>query len=190
MSAFITVLYEDQLAAKPTNYGPHILLLACVADACGDDRWTLQQRVRGIPKKGDAKLRAALRDDGELLRSSGALVAMFDEDRVRGCYGLPRDACKRTILDRIAGEATGEPTLVLLERNMEDVVNASCVARHQAIPAKKPTPEERDRILHAAASEGRAVRDAILRAVPSFARLVHIVRELLVPLDAIHRLTS
>lgn len=109
MSAFITVLYEDQLAAKPTNYGPHILLLACVGDACGDDRWTLQQRVRGIPKKGDAKLRA--------------------------------------------------------------------------IPAKKPTPEERDRILHAAASDGRAVRDAILRAVPSFARLVHIVRERLAPRD-------
>ena len=34
---FITVLYEDQLAAKPTNYGPHILLLACAADSLGGD---------------------------------------------------------------------------------------------------------------------------------------------------------
>jgi hypothetical protein len=188
MSAFITVLYEDQLAAKPTNYGPHILLLACVADRGGGDAWSLRNRVRGIPKKGDAKLRAALRDDGELLRSSGYLVAMFDEDRVRTCYGLPHDACKQTILDRIASEATGGPTLVLLERNMEDLVNASCVALQHAIPAKKPTPEERDRILLRAANEGRAARDAILHAVPSFARLVRIIGEHLAPLDAIRRL--
>jgi acyl-CoA reductase-like NAD-dependent aldehyde dehydrogenase len=102
---------------------------------------------------------------------------------VRSCYGLPKEACKRVVLDAIAGEATGSPRIVFLHRNMEDVVNASCEALHQPAPARKPTPEERDRILLRAASEGRAVRDEILRKVPSFGRLVRVVCEWLTVIE-------
>jgi len=187
MSVIVTVLYEDQSAAKPTNYGPHILLLACVADVSGDTVWSLRERVVGIPKKGDTKLRAALRDDGDLLAAAGALLAMFDEDRVRGCYGLSKGACKREILEAITTEATGWPGVVLLVRNMEDVVNAACAALGQPRPARKPTPEERDRHLHRAAAEGPAVRAAILAAVPSFGRLVETVDRTLIILDVLDR---
>jgi hypothetical protein len=185
MSTIVTVLYEDQSAARPTNYGPHILLLACVADARGEELWSLRGRVDGIPKKGDTKLRTALRDDGDLLATRGPLVAMFDDDRVRRCYDLPKGACKREVLDAACREATGSPSVVLLHRNMEDVVKAACAALHRTAPAAKPGPEERDRILHRAASAERNVRDAILVAVPSFARLVETVDRLLIILDLI-----
>jgi hypothetical protein len=183
MSSVVTVLYEDEAAAKPTNYGPHILLLACVADARGTDVWILRGRTAGIPKKGDTKVRAALRDEGDLLATRGPLVAMVDDDRVRRCYGLPTSACKREVLDAVLREATGSPSVVLLHRNMEDIVGAACAALHRAAPAAKPGPEERDRILHRAAAAERNVRDAILAAVPSFARLVKTVDRLLTTVD-------
>jgi hypothetical protein len=183
MSRIVTVLYEDQCDVKPTNYGPHILLLACVADARGGDAWALRAWVKAIPKNGDSKLRTALHDEGELIALAGPLVAMFDEDRVRRCYGLPKDTCKRDVLGAIDGEATGSPRVVLLQRNMEDVVNAACTAMGHPVPARKPRPEERDRILLRAAMQGRGARDEVLQKVPSFARLVRIVGDWLAVLD-------
>jgi predicted ATPase len=64
------------------------------------------------------------------------------------------------------------------------VVNAACVALRQPPPARKPTPEERDRILQRAATEDRGVRAEILARVPSLARLVRVVGEWLAVLDA------
>lgn len=175
----ITVLYEDQLAAQPNNYGPHMLVLACVADRIGSEPWGLRQQVRAIPKKGDSKLRDALRDEGALLARCGPLLVMFDADRVRACYGLPSHACKRSVLDKIHGEATGKPILILLERNMEDVVDACCKALQQPSPQRKPTPPERDAILHKTVAASRHARDEVLQSVPSFARLVRAVHEAL-----------
>jgi hypothetical protein len=51
-----TVLYEDQRAPQKTRFGPHALVIACVADETGSDRWALEKRIEGIPKKGDSKL--------------------------------------------------------------------------------------------------------------------------------------
>lgn len=171
----ITVLYEDQIAAQPTSYGPHMLTLACVADRIGGEAWELRSRVRGIAKKGNAKLRAALRDDGASLVNLGPLMGVFDDDRVRTCYGLPQTACKRVVLDTIHAEATCGLGIVLLQRNMEDVVAACCVALGHAVPAAKPTPIERDAILYRAVTASPAVRGQVLEAVPSFARLVQMI---------------
>lgn len=171
----ITVLYEDQLAAGPTNYGPHVLVLACAADALGGDRWSLRQRVDGIPKKGDAKLRREIAENAGRLVRQGPLLVLFDSDRIRRCYDLDSAACRRSVLDKIAREAGVPLRAVLLEQNMEDVIAACCQALHRPVPAKKPTPAERDAVLHAAAAADRRVRDEILEAVPSFARLVRLV---------------
>ncbi len=171
----VSVLYEDEQARGEKNYGPHMLLLACVADREGIDRYALRSSIEGIPKKGDGKLKKALNEDGADLADAGPLIAMFDSDRVRLCYGLAPGACKRDLLLTIRGQATGAPGIVLLERNMEDLVDACCAALRQPKPRAKPTPPERDSILQKAAAAQVETRAAILAAVPSFRRLVDAV---------------
>ena len=184
MKALATVLYEDQRAPQGKRFGPHALVVACVADETGDDRWTLDRRIEGIPKKGDSKLLQAAREDAADLTHDGrVLVAIFDDDRVRELLRLDRQACRTLVKDTIATGCTARSLLevVLLERNIEDVVAAA--ARALGRPADDPQvaralgkraghPEARDSILHAAASADMAVRRAILAAVPSFARVV------------------
>jgi hypothetical protein len=184
VKALATILYEDQRAPQKTRFGPHALVIACVADETGSDRWALEKRIEGIPKKGDSKLLHAVREDAADLTHDGrALVAVFDEDRVRKLLGLDTGACKTLVKDAIARGCTAGPLLevVLLQRNIEDVVAAA--ARALGKPLNDPQveralgkhaghPEARDAILHAAASADVAVRRAILAAVPSFARVV------------------
>jgi hypothetical protein len=183
--AVATVLYEDQRAPQRTRFGPHALVIACVADETGTDRWTLEKRIEGIPKKGDSKLLWAVREDAANLTHDGrALVAVFDDDRVRKLLGLDGRACKTLVKEAIAAGGTAGTLLevVLLQRNIEDVVVAA--ARALGRPMDDPQvvralgkhaghPEARDAILHAAAASADvAVRQAILAAVPSFARVV------------------
>ncbi len=167
----VQVLYEDERAEEEKNYGPHMLLLACVADRVGGDRWALRHSIDAIPKKGDGNLEKALDEEGATLGGDGPVVAMFDNDKVRLCYGLAGGACKRDVLQTIRAQAKGTPTIVLLEENMEDLVGACCVALNRPTPRTKPKPLERDGILHAAAADATA-RAKILAAVPSFERLV------------------
>jgi hypothetical protein len=177
----ITVLYEDKLfGGNPPEYGPHALALACVADRIGCDRWGLTQRVRPVPKGGASKLRAALRDEGTLLAKTGPLVAMFDSDRIRDCYSLQPNDCVPTVLATIRDEATGDPVIVLLDQNMEDVIRLCCVVLNMDEPADKPRPQERDRILHKmAASCNVEDRKKLLAAVPTFERLVGAIEKAL-----------
>jgi hypothetical protein len=171
----ITVLYEDRAVKTYDNYGPHMLLLACVADVIAVDRWSLQSTIKAVAKGGDSQLKATLREEGADLAGAGPLVAMFDDDQVRRCYGLRKDACKRAVLDAITNEATGSPTLILLQQNMEDLIAACCDVLGRPISVKKPS--ERDAILQAAAAADRPVRDAILRhdRKTAFDRLVRAV---------------
>jgi hypothetical protein len=174
--SFVTVLYEDKHAQGEKNYGPHMLVLACVTDQVGGDRHALRTRVWSIALGGDGNVKRKLRDDGAELAAVGPLIALFDHDKIRKPYGLPRAACKRDVLQAIGAEAKGAPIVVLLEQNMEDLVDACCAAMNQAKPAAKPRPIERDSILQKAAADGqRAARDTILAAMPSFRRLVDAV---------------
>ena len=46
MRSIATVFYEDQRTdAGRNNYGPHVLLLACIADDLGKPRWELARSV-------------------------------------------------------------------------------------------------------------------------------------------------
>jgi hypothetical protein len=177
----ITVLYEDQLAGgKPANYGPHVLALACVADLTGGDARAFENRVRAVPKKGAQKLRAALRDEGTMLANVGPVVAMFDSDRIRDCYQLQPDDCVVNVLASIRADSTGNPIIVLLDRNMEDVARACCAVLKIEEPEDKPRPQARDKILHAmAASRNVEDRNKLLASVPTFGRLVRALVELL-----------
>ncbi|MFO0761688.1 MAG: hypothetical protein U0359_34920 [Byssovorax sp.] len=152
-----------------------MLLLACVADHLKRDRYELRRWIRAVPKGGDGNLKVALRDDGADLAARGPLIAMFDEDKIRAVYGLSSAACKRAVLDRIVQEATGSPVIVLLLRNMEDLVDACCETLKKPKPSKKPKPAERDAVLQEIAAAPPACRDELQRTMPSFKRLVDIV---------------
>lgn len=172
----ITILYEDRQAKGERNYGPHMLLLACVADRLGGSRYALRSRVAPVPLSGDGNVKLKLREDGADLTAAGRLIAMFDHDRVRACYGLGPRACKSEVLGRIRQEAGGSAAVVLLIENMESLLAACCNALKRPRPATKPRPAERDAILQAAAADGQAAaRAEILHSIPSFGRLVNTV---------------
>lgn len=170
----LTVLYEDSLASKPTNYGPHSLLLACVADRLGWVRWDkrLTTTVLASPKKGDSKLQAALTNDARRLADAGGVAVVFDLDRVRDCFGLPGTSCIVAVLDAIVKSAAVPVRVVLLDRNTETLVAACATAL--GLPSPPKVPRERDRILNNAADVDVSVREKILADCETFKRLVDI----------------
>jgi hypothetical protein len=198
----ITVLYEDEHARNQKHFGPHMLLLACVADLARTNRFALLNQIIPIASGGDGNVKRKLRDAGANLAAKGPVVAMFDNDKVRPCYGLLPGACKRELLEAIRNDAQGSLVhivllgrreleairndaqgslvhIVLLEERMEDLVDDCCTALKRPKPAAKPKPGERDRILQEAAADGQdAARAAILAANSSFKRLVVAVHAL------------
>ncbi|MBI5482073.1 MAG: hypothetical protein HY906_24675 [Deltaproteobacteria bacterium] len=131
---FATVLYEDQRAAHERNFGPHVLVLACVADATGLGRWELRELIKGIPAKGNTRLKATLEQDADLLSQSGPVYAVFDDDQVRTCYGLLNDACVPEVLAAIRRQAKAQVGIVLLKSTIEEVVRACALALHEPPP--------------------------------------------------------
>ena len=178
----VTVIYEDRHAKGETHFGPHMLLLACVADRTQSNRFALLRRVTPIASGGDGNVRRKLRDNGDALAALGPLVAMFDSDKIRTRYDLDHALSEAQVVEAILHEAQDSPKILLLVRNMEDLVAACCAALKRPIPTGKPTPEERDHVLQAAAGDSDAVRTEILRRVPSFERLVDEVGRLLASL--------
>lgn len=170
------VYYEDQRAVGGgATYGPHMLVMACVADETGGDAWALAKQVAPNPKKGDSKLLKAIAADMDRLER---VIVVFDDDQVRRLLGLEKNACKTSVLERLRHglEDTGSADVILLERNTEDVVHACCEALPRQPPEGKPTPTERDAIMMAAATAPKLVRDAVREKIPSFDRLVRAVK--------------
>ncbi|MEX1368630.1 MAG: hypothetical protein AB1Z98_36215, partial [Nannocystaceae bacterium] len=77
----VTVLWEDQRGMQARGFGPHELLVACLADDLGIDRQQLKSFVSSHPKKGVTKVRAALVRDLPRLSTSGPVVAVVDRDK-------------------------------------------------------------------------------------------------------------
>ena len=55
MTRLATILYEDQ-RGETKEFGPHALVVACVADRTQQDFWELRLRLDGRPMKGNAKV--------------------------------------------------------------------------------------------------------------------------------------
>lgn len=171
----ITVLWEDSCGTQVKAFGSHALLLSCIADLLNRDRFALGKFVIASAKKGNSKLKGAIDSDCERLSRSGPVIAVFDDDQVRRLYNLPPNACKIQIIR----EARSHPSLdiVLLERNIEDLVDACCEALGIGLPETKSRPDERDKILNAAASAiDPKVREFVCEKIPSFSYLVRKVR--------------
>lgn len=170
----VTVFYEDDAGGQVTNFGLHILALACLADRWGEDRYSLNKLTRAAPQNGNAKLRKTIRGLGP----TRDIVAVFDADKVRELYGQPTSSSDEAVVAAIQNEAGPGVRVCLLNKNAEDVVLACCKAMGRPSPRAKPSPRERDQIFHAAASGDVGPRQILLREVPSFAKFVELLGDL------------
>ena len=183
MSGLVWILYEDS-AIDVTQYGPHQLVLQCLCDRrAGQQPWQIDRRVKPRPMNSNSKVRRACQSElDHLVGGSGAVVAVYDDDKIHKLTGLPKDACKtRMKLKLREGCATTERlVIVLLQGNIEIVLRA--IVKHEpaigsaatiALAVDHKKRNERDRILKAAARPDRGhLRERILQEVRSFAYLI------------------
>ncbi|MCX6359345.1 MAG: hypothetical protein NT029_06055 [Armatimonadetes bacterium] len=178
-----TVFYEDQLGIAVKDFGPHTLLLQCLADRTGGAYFDLGREVVAVPKKGNNKLLACLRgEDCRRAIHRGPACAVFDEDKVRKMLALPATACKSAALAALREGAEEPLAIILLERNVETLVRACLEALCEPAPPDLHKHEVRDRALNRLACGGSPdQRRRVLVACPSFARLVNAVAAALEP---------
>lgn len=173
MSPKIQILYEDKLSAgNPKNYGPHLLVLACLADRLDRTRWSFTC-LTPYACKGIGRFILKCGEPG-LLDAYVRVVALCDDDEVRPHLRLPASACKTQVTAALRSRAGSSPLLhpVLLAPNLEGITDVVAELLGQPPPGK-PTPLERDRLLeHFVHRSQREQRRELLRRVPSFGYLV------------------
>lgn len=174
-----TVFYEDKHAPQSKTFAPHELVLSCVQDRLQGAGFQLQRRrlTNEIVCKacgGDSNLRKELQQNGRRVAQSGAVFALFDEDKIRELLKMNRTTAVRSILAELGKQTGAVPGVrfVLLVRNMEDVVNACRQTRKQPPLPGKPTPAERDREIAPLIYGPEADRASVLSAIPSLECLV------------------
>jgi hypothetical protein len=171
----ITVLWEDQRGAEAKGFGPHELMLSCVADELNCARDTLKDLIKSHPKKGNANVRAAIQRDIVRLADTGPVFAVVDRDKIRQLWKAPnRPAdCMSSVGQQFRQDAPGDYDLVFLVDNVESLIKAACAAFGDSYPDSKPGPDLRDRLLGRAAwAPSQSPRSAIRTQCPSFNRLV------------------
>ena len=170
----ITVLWEDQLGGQVKSFGPHELLLACVADDLGRSRFALKYEVVSVPKKGNSNVRRTLQLELDKLRGSGQVCAVLDLDQVLNLWHSNRrpNNCFSGIREALSEDAPGDYEVVFLVENIESVIAACCNALSEPVPSKKPSLNERDRILSRVAAGSVGMRHVVRNSVPSFDRVV------------------
>jgi hypothetical protein len=179
----ITILWEDELGVERQGFGPQRLLNAAlvVGRGKGESRFDLGKAIKANPKKGAGSLRKALKRDGARLLANGPVFAVLDGDRVRTAYQESEGICRSQLKAKMQSEAPGVE-FVLLEKNTETLVDLCCKVLPRQQPAGKPTPNERDKVLNAAADLFERDPEKLaqfLAACPSFERLVKKVQDAL-----------
>lgn len=122
----VTILYEDS-AGERAEFALHDLVVRCVADRLDRDPKTLRSALHGIPKKGNANVRRACRQDlPRLARDGRVVVAVFDNDRIRRMANLPPAACKAQVTSCLKSgcEPSALLRIVLLVENTETLLVA------------------------------------------------------------------
>ncbi|MET0406097.1 MAG: hypothetical protein ABW123_27010 [Cystobacter sp.] len=186
----VCVLYEDQRG--PTRgFGLHELVKACVRDVLEEDsRSEVDEALKDCrPLKGTPKLLKACREDIDLIANDGrSVIAVFDNDRIRGDLKLPRTAPDERVIQSIRGER-GDKRLhvVLLKQNMESVIKAVRRCDVSLAPARLDAALgkdllERDALLMTLAADlKRPIRDCVLGEMPSLRELVALLRREISP---------
>lgn len=170
----ITVLWEDKRGGIIQGFGPHDLLVSCVADDLQCAPEALKGTVVPVPKKGNGNVMRALEQDLDKLRRSGPVCAVLDRDKAPELWpaGQRPPACLSGIRTAVSERARGDYELVLLIENMETLVEACCRAMMTDMPRAKPSPDTRDQILRKLVWSEPESRTNVRNAVPSFDRLV------------------
>jgi len=178
----IWVLWEDQRGST-RGFGPHDLLLMCLADDLGQlpfQSWWWRE-VKPLPKKGSGNVLIALRHNLSKLRDEGEVVAVLDRDKAHKLTdpAMKPSACRAGLLKALRDRAPGPYELIFLEQNIETLVMACCKALGKSQKQSKPRPDQRDALLKTLAFQpGSEQRKRVRAEVPSFDRLVRKVGEL------------
>jgi hypothetical protein len=172
------VLYEDSRGRQPRDFGPHSLALACVADDLGVDSglWHLKASFPALPKNGNAELLKALEREANDLRAGGTeIVAVIDDDRIRDPLRLPPAACKRAVLDQVLAKRSTPVDVILLERNVEDLVELAAQVLGLAGAPRKSRNVRDAMLMRLARPERQSDRSRLRRQMPSFDRLISVL---------------
>ncbi len=174
------VIFEDQRG--PVRGSPLAdLLAAFVADKRGLSQSSAIKALIDVRlRKGNANVLKDCHDVERIASHGEAVIAVFDDDKVRKLLGTPR-ATAQVVIARIKSKCPRPDllTVVLLSKNLESALEA---ARHcgvfkgnedvwtRAVDRKELAA--RDRILSAVAWGGQDVRDCVLGRMASLAALV------------------
>lgn len=186
MSAGIWILYEDQRDDDVKGFGPHQLVVACVADALGCEPWALKGLLRDKAMKSNSKMRLECQERlDRLVRDGSHVIAVYDADRACDVPTpkLAKSSCKQLVVQGLKqGCEPGERLrIVLLEQNIETVLAAlrrlgpdlAENATFEVALRHKGSRAARDNILgKAAAPNRRPLRSSLQHEVPSIAYLV------------------
>lgn len=180
----VTILYEDQLnkSTRPEEFGPHLLLIACVWDEIDGKHHELAKAMKDCrPMKGSSKLLGTCKKDIEdITRDGRNALAVFDRDRAAHLLHLPRESSDEDIISSIM-EACGLPErlyVLLLEENIESLIRAAgecdrSISREKIAKALCKKMNERDLVFRAVFKQDkRDIRNCILEEVPSFREIV------------------
>ncbi|MGK4004965.1 hypothetical protein WMF31_20215 [Sorangium sp. So ce1036] len=183
MTSLAVILYEDQRGPEK-EFGLHNLVVACVADDTGKDRFALRRELDGRPMKGVQNLLRSCRRDICRLSSRGQQVfALIDDDAIR--HQLKHEGVSESAEDaavvRAIKEKCGAPErlhVVLLKENTETVIQAAehCdkgLTRSLVAQALQKDVNARDAIFNRISWQSdRAVRDCIRQRVEAIQEIV------------------
>ena len=187
----VRVLYEDQLASNAdiANYAPHTLVLKCLYDQSQiaqefSDIYLLKKMVLAVPCKGNSNLIKHLDKNQNAYRNAQiAPVCCLDSDRVHELFGLPKAACKSEVkVKHWQGHSFANKALVLLERNLEDVLRHAQKLGANFLPstfdaACRKNLDARDALILQTANDP-SLRKALMSNMASFKYLVDSIARL------------
>jgi hypothetical protein len=177
MSSEIPIFYEDEWGFS--QFGLHEVIVSCIADLTGLERFALRKCFSPNPKKGAGKLLAFCSTDIERWPHRLSF-AIFDADKLHKLL-YPSGRPTTDVLHAELRRRCPDPLHpFLLEDNTETVVDAAARCLNEPTPAKNKLL--RDRMLNRVASGAPQLRDCIRAAVPSFDHCVRYIAALSEPL--------
>jgi hypothetical protein len=190
----VTILYEDQ-GNRKQGFGLHALVKACVFDVVDGERYRVEGSLRSyLPLKGVSNVLKECRENFDIIAADGrSVVAVIDDDKVRGHLRLPKTAPDDHVEREIKRGCPAPERLfiALLKKNTESVLEAAaaCNPTHNHERMERAVRHKdlfaRDAILSELAWErARAQRDCILGKMPSLKTLVDVLASMLLPGEA------
>lgn len=134
----VTVLWEDQ-ASTGNAFGPGKLLIHCLADDLRQEPHEIASMVESQPRKGNASVLRALKNDCRRLTRSGPVIVVLDSDRAPQLL-QSTSACLKSMAQRLSRIVDCKHEVVFLRRNMESLLDAVVDVLREPTSCSKPRP--------------------------------------------------